>query len=109
MIGYQRSLSGIIQRRHLGQRQIFGEALGREIFGCATQDGEKSSACGVGTAGAAIEVGGNVGPGKSMLQQAYVLLGRTNDDRYLVEANPAIGFLQNPARDLDALTPFAGS
>src|SRR5262249_24341437 len=75
MIGSQRSLVGILQRRHLSQRQIFGEALGRKILVGAAEDGEKGSACGIGTAGAAIEVGGNTGPRKSMLQQAHVLLG----------------------------------
>jgi hypothetical protein len=43
-----------------------------------------------------------------MLQHASILLRRANDDCHLVEADTAIGFFQDPARDLDAFAAFAG-
>ena len=45
---------------------------------------------------------------KRVLQQPDVMLGRADDDRHLVEADAAIGFFQDPARDLDTFAPFAG-
>ena len=51
---------------------------------------------------------GTPGPGERVLQQADILLGRADDDRHLVEADTALGFSQDAARDLDALAAFAG-
>src|SRR5437016_4287291 len=107
MAGRDCSLVRIVQRRDLGERKIFGKAFGGEVFCCATEDGEKSSTCRIGTAGAAIEVCRDTSPSESVLQQTNVLLRRADHNCHFVETDAALGFLQYAARDLDAFAAFA--
>jgi hypothetical protein len=98
---------GGVQRRHLGEGEIFRKALPRKIFGCATQDREKGPTRGIGAPGAAIEVRGDPRPRKRMLQKPHVLLRRSDDDRHLIEADAAFGLFQDSPRDLHAFPAFS--
>src|SRR2546425_9128706 len=107
MAGSHRSLASIVQRRDLGERKILGKAFGGEILGCTTEDGEKRPTCRIRTTGATIEVRGDPGPGKEVLQEPDVLLSRTDDDGHLVKSNTALRFFQDPTRDLDTFAALA--
>src|SRR5262245_54234679 len=53
---------------------------------------------------AAIEMRTNAGALEGVLEESGVLLRRAQQHRHLVESDSARGFLQDPARDLHALT-----
>jgi hypothetical protein len=82
-----------------------GSALGQALDG-AGQERDERAAGRIGTPRAAIEVHRNAAARGSVLQQAQILPRCAEDDRHFVERHAALRFVENPADNLDRLTPF---
>src|SRR5690606_24456298 len=98
-----------IELRDLRERQVLGEAARRQLLALAGEDREERPARGMRPFGAAIEIRLDAGAAERVLEQADVPLRRAQQDRDLVEADTVADFGEDPARDLDAFAPFAGS
>ena len=92
---------------NLCEREILGESLRREFLDRAAQQRKKCPAGGMRAAGSTIEIRRNPGAAQRMLEDAKILLRRSDENRHLVEAHATRRFLEKPARDLDALAAFA--
>ena len=97
-----------IERWDLCERQIFGEALRRDIFGGAVQYRQERSAGGMRAPDASVKVGRDLRAGQRMLEHAQVLLWRALKDGHFVETNAPDSFFENPPRDFNAFTAFTG-
>ena len=93
--------------RHLAEREVLVEPFGRQAVDGARQQRDEGAACGIGPAGAAIEVHGHTTARARVLQQTEVLLRRAEEHRHLVERHAAAGLVENPAHDLDGFASFA--
>src|SRR5687767_6110578 len=58
---------------------------------------------------AAIEPGVDSRTLEGILEKPEIIAGRSEKDRHFVEPHACARFVENPARDLDALPPLAGS
>ncbi len=97
---------GVRHLRHLAEREVLVETLGRQAVHRARQQRHERASRGIGPPGAAIEVDRHVAAGAGVLEQAQVLLRRAQKYRHLVERHTAPGLVEHAADDLDRFAPF---
>ena len=95
------------QLRHLSEREVLVEALGRQPLGRAGDQRDERAPRGIGTARAAIEPGRHARAVEGVLEQPEIVLRRAQHDRHVVERHAARGFVEDAAGDLERLAPFA--
>ena len=93
--------------RHLSERQVFVESLGRQPVDRARQQRDERAAGRIGPPGAAIEIHRHAAARARMLEQAEVLLRRAQEDGHLVERHAACGLVEHAPDDLHRLASFA--
>jgi hypothetical protein len=101
-------LAGRVGVRHLGERQVLGEAPGREVLGGAGEQRREGAPRRVRRHRAAGEVGGHAGPPQRLDQVGAVLLRRAQQDGDAVEGDALVGQRVDASSQLDALAALAG-
>ena len=103
-----RRRAGLVERRHLAEREVLREPPRREPLERAVDQREERAPRGVGPGRAPREPRGNAGPPQRHLEQRRVDLGRAQEHRHLVEGRPRPRLVEEAPRDLDRLPPLAG-
>ncbi len=97
----------VVERRYLGEREVFGKPARGQAFAGACENREKGAAGGVRTPSAALEPCRNARSTERVLEQADVTLRCPQEHRHLVESHARTSLLENSASDLHALSSFA--
>ncbi|OAF12391.1 hypothetical protein AYJ54_06045 [Bradyrhizobium centrolobii] len=93
--------------RHLAERKVLSKFSGRKAFSGTFQQSEEGATDRVRSQGAARKVNRDFRAGECFGQVGTIDVGRTQQDGDTIKRDAVAGERQNPARNLDALAPFA--